>query len=1768
MYGSAGSGLDPMTGRGFAVAQEPYNVINLFDWTGGIQDRRKNPLAYPLNALTRGENVDITDGGLRTRRGIGVTHHDNSMPNGPIRFIRQVRFPTNESSYLLVQSSHRIGGEFTESSAFPGVRHSHSAVWDAENGRMIVFGGVFESGVSNDLWAFTPETGQWLLLEPTGNPPTPRSGHTAVLDPPSGRMYVFGGHEYTGDYLNDTHYYDTQSNSWQEMAVTGSIPPGRSDHTAILRGNSIVVAGGRCGGSTRPLTTHYVLSLDTAEWQSISGSQPPEQYVPSLCGHAAVLVNDVMYVIAGCENLEQNLKEVWALDLNARSWSRKANIPQSMDGLAFHRAVVCGGNIVCCGGVGNLVHDFADTYLVYNIAADRWSSPELGVDPGRRLRHSAVTTDDGKLIIFGGIQQQDPEVLLGDLWYATQLCTPESAGLGLVGSGLYASSSPLPTSDAQFAHIYALTETSGVVSMAVLGDRAIITEGVEEVPLVFLGGLSDDGSDWAFPLRAFVSYDGIESHEISQYVLDSDTQVSADVGGIRSWGHIFICCDVPRVSGFYIEMNTPNEGNPDSSFDNLLCMDLSQIDETSGFPGNIEFEDLKSRMNYWIEDGIRTGHFEKRQHLKVLAAINNGDGTVGIPCENHGFLEGDEIVLQGTAHYDDTYVLPNQVLGNEDVFVITRAYTAETFSSSDLARMRITLGCGNIAEYVETGLLVSLEGDSSEHWITSIENNGAGDNDVTLCSVAETGPVSKIHGLRISGGYLTIRNSAESAWNTIWDRTGSVSASTTSFGAMSLRIVVSGAELSAGVDRYLKLTFRAGSEAISIRKASIVERSGSSANGVRTPTQMTFQNRSARGTRLNAGQSVTCDGFAFQIDPAKDYLICLDVNSSLKEVQTLIFHPEPPNGLPGLYPFGERVYTYWRSGYFASVPGAGYYWAIPPNTPDKLGPYRTSRSSTNLAYSPGEFNFGPFNSADGINFAETVDFAPITFVEGVVPGLIKIEASTVTGIVPSQLLTAVTKEDMALPVDGVDAFNSIWATTADDKGMLCVAFSWTSDVFSVFDMTNPDPDNWYWKEIVKKDFETWQYKNASGVWQSAQENTVLRALKQAFGIAANRQSSTQLAAMTSEHFTRSGGFVSGSTMYLRFAVGLEQAEGVVPQIRNLLVSAVDYGPHIVEAWKGGTWQTGAGWDDNTRVGSTSLAQTGTITYKGIDPGYFEADYHVFDGIPGFWFRIKCSATSPGCSITRIKYRAPCQPLRNIGDGKADSPLGFVLVEGETGKSTDYTVEVSDYTETADSAASIPLKAGDFLYIGYLTRFNEISLNIMEPNTEIATFLAEYWNGLVWTALNATDGLNSGEATLARTGKIMWHLPTDWRQNIAAPGLYRGYWIRLSASADLSASTAISECRVCGVPDALVKHKYAAVFQNRVALAGRPDALDQIDISAPLQEYAFTGYDTFSYRVGGMDGISSLVSAWNSLLIGKAASFHQLRSITGSESDVESIEAARHVPVNTHVVVKAPAGGFGEGDRYALFFINRYGAFVSTGLHVDAIWNTGRGCNASELLTWWDGTSLPRLDLENLHVAWGEYWPEKNWVMWTVPMIVSGEGPQTTNNRLIVFDLSLQAWLPPFTLSLSSLAIAAHYSASAPGKMGSLGLYAGDYTGRVLRLFGPNDLNDAGVEITAWVETGWFHFGSPEYRKILRLLSLYGKCQTGPITVSVYSDGEATPRFNVQFHDLSEIGGKVFALEQEAQNIQGRFYKFRISFTGPTDVYGLQLGLSFIREWGA
>jgi hypothetical protein len=80
----------------------------------------------------------------------------------------------------------------------PPSRHSHSAVWDPTSKQMIIFGGLetFTNTDLNDLWLGTTATNlddSFTALAPTGAAPQGRYGHVATYDPNSNRMTIFGG---------------------------------------------------------------------------------------------------------------------------------------------------------------------------------------------------------------------------------------------------------------------------------------------------------------------------------------------------------------------------------------------------------------------------------------------------------------------------------------------------------------------------------------------------------------------------------------------------------------------------------------------------------------------------------------------------------------------------------------------------------------------------------------------------------------------------------------------------------------------------------------------------------------------------------------------------------------------------------------------------------------------------------------------------------------------------------------------------------------------------------------------------------------------------------------------------------------------------------------------------------------------------------------------------------------------------------------------------------------------------------------------------------------------------------------------------------------------------------------------------------------------------------------------------------------------------------------------------------------------------------------
>ena len=156
----------------------------------------------------------------------------------------------------------------------PPARDSHSAVYDSVNNRMIIFGGeVYSSQTGlNDVWVLSNANGQggtptWTQLSPSGSLPTARELHSAVYDATNNLMTVFGGATSSGQPLSDVWVLSHANGlggtpAWTRLLPTGGLPTGLYGHTAIYdsTNNIMTVFAGINSANTSATNGVYTLS--------------------------------------------------------------------------------------------------------------------------------------------------------------------------------------------------------------------------------------------------------------------------------------------------------------------------------------------------------------------------------------------------------------------------------------------------------------------------------------------------------------------------------------------------------------------------------------------------------------------------------------------------------------------------------------------------------------------------------------------------------------------------------------------------------------------------------------------------------------------------------------------------------------------------------------------------------------------------------------------------------------------------------------------------------------------------------------------------------------------------------------------------------------------------------------------------------------------------------------------------------------------------------------------------------------------------------------------------------------------------------------------------------------------------------------------------------------------------------------------------------------------------------------------------------------------
>ncbi|MEO7868284.1 MAG: kelch repeat-containing protein, partial [Candidatus Eisenbacteria bacterium] len=161
----------------------------------------------------------------------------------------------------------------------PPARAKHTAVIDASRDRMIVFGGETTGGVANnDAWEVNLSTLAWNQVSTSGAPPPERSWHSAIYDAQGDRMVVYGGTGPSAGHLGDLWALGGNG-VWSPIAATGTTLS-RYAHSAVLDPQTremLVWGGDLATQQSYPDDSVHVLSLGgSPAWQS----RPPQGQVP------------------------------------------------------------------------------------------------------------------------------------------------------------------------------------------------------------------------------------------------------------------------------------------------------------------------------------------------------------------------------------------------------------------------------------------------------------------------------------------------------------------------------------------------------------------------------------------------------------------------------------------------------------------------------------------------------------------------------------------------------------------------------------------------------------------------------------------------------------------------------------------------------------------------------------------------------------------------------------------------------------------------------------------------------------------------------------------------------------------------------------------------------------------------------------------------------------------------------------------------------------------------------------------------------------------------------------------------------------------------------------------------------------------------------------------------------------------------------------------------------------------------------------------------
>jgi hypothetical protein len=300
----------------------------------------------------------------------------------------------------------------------PAAEDAHTMTVDTDRNVAFLYGGG-----GWEVWELNPSTNGWGWYYVPG--PDGRTGATAVFEPLSHKVLLFGGRTYNsgvvGGKLGDTWEWTRgPSHVWTNVSPTSSSPVARDDHamTYDTADSYPVLFGGRDANGT-PLGDTW-LWISGKWWNVTVAGGPSPRF-------GAAMTYDVargVVVLVGGDDGTQKLNDVWEWNGAARQWHQVQAVGQPLPARSYAALSSFDASkpgVALFGGLG-AAGQLNDTWI-WN---GKWWTRATVTGAAPTARQHAVTVYDAvshRMVLYGGLDSRN---INSEQWTATITSSPVS----------------------------------------------------------------------------------------------------------------------------------------------------------------------------------------------------------------------------------------------------------------------------------------------------------------------------------------------------------------------------------------------------------------------------------------------------------------------------------------------------------------------------------------------------------------------------------------------------------------------------------------------------------------------------------------------------------------------------------------------------------------------------------------------------------------------------------------------------------------------------------------------------------------------------------------------------------------------------------------------------------------------------------------------------------------------------------------------------------------------------------------------------------------------------------------------------------------------------------------------------------------------------------------------------------------------------------------------------------------------------------------------